>query len=52
MLILLIQIQKKKAGQTSTDGTKIMVSLQYLCNFSRTLEMPIISCELKLIIIN
>ena len=43
----------KITGQTGNDGTKdveIMVSLKYLCNFWRTLEMPVINCEVNLIL--
>ena len=38
-------------GQTGDDGTKnveVMVLLKYLCNFWRTLEMPLINCEINL----
>ena len=41
-------------GQTGDDGTKnveIMVPLKYLSNFWRTLEMPLINCEINLILI-
>ena len=40
-------------GQTGDDGTKnieIMVLLKYLSNFWRTLEMPLINCEINLIL--
>ena len=40
-------------GQTGNDGTKyveIMVPVKYLSNFWRTLEMPLISCEVNLIL--
>ena len=40
-------------GQTGDDGTKnveIMVPLKYLSNFWRTLEMPLINCEINLIL--
>ena len=40
-------------GQTGNDGTKnveIMVPLKYLSNFCRTLEMPLINCEINLIL--
>ena len=40
-------------GQTEDDGTKdveIMVPLKYLSNFWRTLEMPLINCEVNLIL--
>ena len=41
------------AGQTGNNGTKdveIMVALKYLSNFWRTLEMPLINCEVNLIL--
>ena len=43
----------KITGQTEDDGTKdveIMVPLKYLSNFWRTLEMPLINCEVNLIL--
>ena len=43
----------KITGQTGNNGTKdveIMVPLKYLSNFWRTLEMPLINCELNLIL--
>ena len=43
----------KITGQTEDDGTKdveIMVSLKYLSNFWRTLEMTLINCEVNLIL--
>ena len=43
----------KMTGQTGNDGTKnveIMVPLKYLSNFWRTLEMPVINCEVNLIL--
>ena len=43
----------KITGQTGDDGTKdveIMVPLKYLSNFWRTLEMPLINCEVNLIL--
>ena len=45
--------KEKITGQTGDDGTKnveIMVSLKYLSNFWRTLEMPLINCEVNLIL--
>ena len=42
----------KLTGQTGNDGTKnfeIMVPLIYSSNFWRTLEIPLISCEINLI---
>ena len=43
----------KFTGQTGDDGTKnveMMVPLKYLSNFWRTLEMPLINCEVNLIL--
>ena len=43
----------KFTGQNGDDGTKdveIMVPLKYLSNFWRTLEMPLINCEVNLIL--
>ena len=43
----------KFTGQTGNDGTKdveIIVPLKYLSNFWRTLEMPLINCEVSLIL--
>ena len=43
----------KITSQTGDDRTKnveIMVPLKYLSNFWRTLEMPLINCEINLIL--
>ena len=43
----------KFTGQTGNNGTKnveIMVTLKYLSNFWRTLETPLINCEVNLIL--
>ena len=43
----------KFTGQTENNGTKdveIMVPVKYLSNFWRTLEMPLINCEVDLIL--
>ena len=43
----------KITGQTGNNGRKdveIMVPLKYLSNFCRTLEMPLINCEINLIL--
>ena len=43
----------KITGKTGNGGTKdveIMVPLKYLSNFWRTLEMPLINCEVNLIL--
>ena len=45
--------KEKMTGQTGDDETKnieIMVPLKYLSNFWRTLEMPLINCEINLIL--
>ena len=44
----------KMTGQTGDDGTKnveIMVPLKYLSNLWRTLEMPLVNCEIDLTLI-
>ena len=44
----------KITGNTPADGNtkdvEIMVPLKYLSNFWRTLEMPLINCEIELIL--
>ena len=43
----------KITGQTNNDGiinVEIMVPLKYLSNFWRTLEIPLINCEVELIL--
>ena len=46
--------KSKITGQTGDNGTiydvEIMVPLKYLGNFWRTLEMPLINCEIELIL--
>ena len=47
------KFKAKITGQTGDDGTKdveIMVPLKYLSNFWRTLEIPLINCEVSLIL--
>ena len=47
------KFKAKITGQTGDDGTKdveIIVPLKYLSNFWRTLEMPLINCEVSLIL--
>ena len=47
------KFKAKITGQTGNDGTKdveIMVPIKYLSNFWRTLEMPLINCEVNLIL--
>ena len=47
------KFKAKITGQTEDDGTKdveIIVPLKYLSNFWRTLEMPLINCEVNLIL--
>ena len=45
------KFKQKITGQTGNDGRKdveIMVPLRYLSNFWRTIEMPLINCEISL----
>ena len=45
------EIKEKKTGKRGNNGTKnveIMVPLQYLSNFWRTPEIPLINCEINL----
>ena len=48
----LFNFKAKITGNTNNDGdienVEIMVLLKYLSNFWRTLEMPLIKCEVKL----
>ena len=47
------KFKAKITFQTGNNGTKdveIIVPLKYLCNFWRTLEMPLINCEVNLIL--
>ena len=47
------KFKAKITGQTENDGTKdveVMIPLKYLSNFWRTLEMPLINCEVNLIL--
>ena len=47
------KLKQKIIGSTGNDGTKdvqIMVPMKYLSNCWRTLEMPLINCEINLIL--
>ena len=47
----LFNLKEKLTGQTDDNGTKnveIMVLLKYPSNFGKTLEMPLINCEITL----
>ena len=47
------KFKTKIAGRTENDGTenvKIRVPLKYFSNFWRTLEMPLINCEVNFIL--
>ena len=51
--VLRLHINKEVTISTGNDGTKAvkrMVPLKYLSNFWRTLEMPLINCEINLIL--
>ena len=47
------KLKKKIKGKTGNNGTKnvdIMIPLKYLSNFWRSLEMPLINCEINLML--
>ena len=46
-----IKITGKTPADGNTKDVEIMVPLKYLSNFWRTLEMPLINCEVELILI-
>ena len=43
-----IKITGKTPNNNNVNDVEIMVPLKYLSNFWRTLEMPLINCEVKL----
>ena len=45
-----IKITRKTPGADNEKDVEIMVPLKYLSNFWRTLEMPLINCEVNLIL--
>ena len=53
MLLIHLILKQKVTGQTDNNGRmdiEIMVPLKYLSKFRRTLEMPLINCEIELIL--
>ena len=44
-----IKITGKTLNNGNEKDVEIMVTLKYLCNFWRTLEMSLINCEVNLI---
>ena len=47
------KLKEKITGQKGNDGTKdveIMVPLKYVSNFCKDLEIPLINCEINLIL--
>ena len=55
MLLIRLILRQNITGQTDYDGRidngiEIMVPLKNLSNFSRILEMPLINCEVDLIL--
>ena len=47
------KFKQKITGKTTINGTKdveIMVQLKYLSNFWRTSEIPVINCEISLML--
>ena len=54
MLLIHLILKQKLQVKSNNDGVinvETMVPLKYLSNFSRTLEMPLIDCEVELILI-
>ena len=45
-----VKITGKTPNNGNTKDVEIIVPLKYLSNFSRTLEMPLINCEVNLIL--
>ena len=45
-----IKIIEKTSAAGNTKNVKIAVPLKYLSNFWRTLEIPLINCEINLIL--
>ena len=45
-----IKTKEKAPNNNNEKDVEIMVSLKYLSNFWRTLEMPLINCEVNLIL--
>ena len=45
-----IKITGKFPADGNTKDVEIIVSLKYLCNFWRSLELPLINCEVNLIL--
>ena len=53
IIVIRSNLIKKITGKTGNDGAKdveIMVPFKYLCNFWRTIEMPLINCEISLML--
>ena len=53
MLLIHLILKQNITGKTNDDGIiniEIMVRLKYLSNFWRTLEMPLINCQVELIL--
>ena len=53
MLLTHLLLKPKITGQTGDSGTtevEIVAPLKHLSNFSRTLELPLINCEVDLIL--
>ena len=49
----MFKLKQKQTGKTTNGGTKdveIKVPLKYLTNISKTFEMPVINCEINLIL--
>ena len=45
-----VKIMRKTPADTNTNNVEIIVPLKYLSNFWRTLEMPLINCDVNFIL--
>ena len=53
MLLIYLILKPKITGKIGNNGTKeieILAPLKYLSNFWKTLEMPLVNCEINLIL--
>ena len=50
ILIILVQVMLVIMLTKLNHGTKIVVPLKHLSNFGRTLNIPLINCEIELVL--
>ena len=51
ILIILVQVMLVIMLTKLYHGTKIVVPLKHLSNFGRTLNIPLINCEIELVLV-